>query len=42
VEVIDIEIIDQSDSNSYLISVNFLIKEFDTDQSVQIILRRLR
>ena len=42
VDVIDIDIIDQPDSNSYLILVNFLIKEFNTDQSVQIILRRLR
>tara|TARA_Y200000002_G_scaffold249930_1_gene207065 strand:- start:1688 stop:2176 length:489 start_codon:yes stop_codon:yes gene_type:complete len=42
VEVKDIEIINEEENNSYRISVNFLIKEFDTDQSVEIVLRRLR
>jgi phage baseplate assembly protein W len=32
----------QDDSNSYNITVVFKIKEFDTDESVEIVLRRLR
>ena len=42
VEVQDIKIQDDSKNNLYNITVNFLIKEFDTDQRVDIVLRRLR
>tara|TARA_B100000900_G_C20323692_1_gene611266 strand:- start:203 stop:652 length:450 start_codon:yes stop_codon:yes gene_type:complete len=33
---------DDPDANSYRINVNFLIKEFDTNESVSIVLRRLK
>lgn len=33
---------DDPDSNSYKINVNFLIKEFDTNENVSIVLRRLK
>lgn len=42
VSINDIKIQDNSMTNSYKITVFFLIKEFDTDQSVEIVLRRLR
>lgn len=42
VRVTNINITDNSDTNSYIIQVNFLIKEYDTEASVEIILRRLR
>jgi hypothetical protein len=32
----------QDDSNAYNITVIFKIKEFDTNESVEIVLRRLR
>ena len=38
----DIEIKYQDDSNAYNITVIFKIKEFDTNESVEIVLRRLR
>ena len=42
IKVLNIKVLDESDNNSYRISVNFLIKEYDTAQSVEIVLRRLR
>lgn len=42
VRVTNINITDNSDTNSYIIQVNFLIKEYDTEASVEVILRRLR
>ncbi len=42
VAVQNIKIQDNSQRNEYNITVNFLIKEFDTDQNVDIVLRRLR
>jgi phage baseplate assembly protein W len=38
----DIQINYQDDSNAYNITVIFKIKEFDTNESVEIVLRRLR
>ena len=37
-----IDIRDVADANSYKITVNFKIKEYDTNDTVEIILRRLR
>jgi phage baseplate assembly protein W len=42
VSIQNIRILDDSDNNSYHITVTFLIKEFDSSQEVQILLRRLR
>ena len=42
IKVQSIDITDNSDTNSYIILVNFLIKEYDTTESVEIVLRRLR
>jgi len=42
IKVLNIKVLDESDNNSYRITVNFLIKEYDTAESVEIILRRLR
>ena len=42
IRVLNIKVLDESDNNSYRITVNFLIKEYDTAESVEIILRRLR
>jgi|TARA_B110000483_G_C17907513_1_gene431760 hypothetical protein len=42
IKVQSIDITDNSDTNSYIILVNFLIKEYDTAESVEIVLRRLR
>jgi len=42
VSVKAIDITDDIDNNSYRITVNFLIKEYDTAESVEIVLRRLR
>ena len=42
VSVIGIDINDLRDENAYNILVRFKIKEFDTTQSVEIILRRLK
>ena len=38
----EIDIRDVADANSYKITVNFKIKEYDTNDAVEIILRRLR
>lgn len=42
VKINNIDITDNTDNNSYTILVNFLIKEYDTEASVEIVLRRLR
>jgi phage baseplate assembly protein W len=42
IKVLNIKVLDESDNNSYRIMVKFLIKEYDTADSVEIILRRLR
>lgn len=42
VSVKGIDITDDIDNNSYRITVNFLIKEYDTAENVEIVLRRLR
>ena len=42
VRVTNINITDNSDTNSYIIQVNFLIKEYDSADSVEIVLSRLR
>jgi phage baseplate assembly protein W len=42
INILNINITDNSDTNSYIIQVNFLIKEYDSADSVEIVLRRLR
>ena len=42
VKLNSIEIDDQSEINAYRVTVHFLIKEYDANQQVEIILRRLR
>lgn len=42
VKTLSIGINDLSDQNAYRITVRFLIKEYDTQDSVEILLRRLR
>ena len=42
IKVLSINVFDESENNSYRITVKFLIKEYDTAESVEIILRRLR
>ena len=42
IKVLNIKVLEESDNNSYRITVNFLIKEYDTAESVEIVLRRLR
>ena len=42
VKLLSIAINDLSDQNAYRLTVKFLIKENDTDESVEILLRRLR
>jgi len=42
IKVNNIAITDLSEKNSYKIIVNFLIKEYDTAENVEIVLRRLR
>jgi|TARA_E500000318_G_C3567238_1_gene216206 phage baseplate assembly protein W len=42
VEILDIVINDIPDKNAYNIILKFLIKEYDSTESVEIILRRLR
>ena len=42
IKVLNIKILDESESHSYKISVNFLIKEYDSAAAVEIVLRRLR
>tara|TARA_B110000977_G_scaffold73101_1_gene98923 strand:+ start:58 stop:504 length:447 start_codon:yes stop_codon:yes gene_type:complete len=42
VKVINISVENTSDENGYNITVNFLIKEYDSQDSVEIVLRRLR
>ena len=42
VELIYIKVDDQADSNAYNIIVKFRIKEYDTEDKVEIVLRRIR
>ncbi len=42
VDVIFVNIVDDPDTNSYRILVKFRIKEYDTQEDVEIVLRRLR
>ena len=42
IEVQDIDIKDLADQNAYRVLVKMRIKEFDTDDQVEIVLRRLR
>jgi len=42
VDIIFVNIVDEADANSYRILVKFRIKEFDTTDDVEIVLRRLR
>lgn len=42
ISVTRVRILHEEDSNSYNITVTFKIKEYDTNQSVEIVLRRLR
>jgi len=42
VSIRSIDIIDNADKNEYRINVRFKIKEFDSAESVEIVLRRLR
>ena len=42
VSIRGINITDNADTNSYRVKVNFKIKENDTDESVSIVLRRLK
>ena len=42
IKVLNIKVLDESDNNSYRITVNFLIKEYDTAESVEIVLKKLR
>ena len=42
VSINNIQITDLVDKNAYHIAVNFLIKEYDTNTDVEIVLRRLR
>lgn len=37
-----VNVVDEPDNNSYRILVNFVIKEFDSTEEVEIVLRRLR
>ena len=37
-----VNIVDEPDTNSYRILVKFRIKEYDAEQDVEIVLRRLR
>ena len=42
VELIFINIVDEVDNNSYRVLVKFRIKEYDTQETVEIVLKRLR
>jgi phage baseplate assembly protein W len=42
VKLLSVAIKDLSDQNAYRLTVKFLIKEYDTNESVEILLRRLR
>ena len=42
IKLLNVDVKPQFDDNSYLIVVNYLIKEFDRQQQVEIVLRRLR
>jgi len=42
VRIVSIRIFDNVDRNEYIVNVNFKIKEFDTNSSVEVVLRRLR
>lgn len=42
IKVLDINVQDLRDENAYSIFVSFLIKEFDREEDVEIVLRRIR
>ena len=42
IQLLNIEVKDLSDQNAYRVIVVFRIKEYDTEESVEIVLRRLR
>lgn len=42
VDLLGVDIIDKPDNNAYKVSVNFRIKENDQEETVNIVLRRLR
>ena len=42
IKILDIQVKDLSDQNAYNILVKFLIKEFDKQEDVEIVLRRIR
>ena len=42
IKTTEVEVVDLADQNSYRISVKFLIKQFDSSSSIEIVLRRLR
>lgn len=42
IQLLGINVIDLEEQNSYQITVVFRIKEYDTEESVEIVLRRLR
>lgn len=42
IEVQDVDVIDRADQNAYDITVRFRIKQYDTTDTVQILLRRLK
>jgi len=42
IKLLDIQVKDLSDQNAYNILVKFLIKEFDKQEDVEIVLRRIR
>jgi phage baseplate assembly protein W len=42
IAVTDVDVIDRSEDNAYQINVSYTIKEYDTQENVQIILRRLK
>ena len=42
IELLKVNVLDLSDQNAYRIIVQFRIKEYDTEESVEIVLRRLK
>lgn len=42
IAVTNVDVIDRSEDNAYQINVSYTIKEYDTQENVQIILRRLK
>jgi len=42
IELLKVNVLDLSDQNAYRVIVQFRIKEYDTEESVEIVLRRLK